>query len=81
MKIRINQNLQVACTDGQIRDCKPGDIVSVYHVNGRRLLYRRMAVWLGSEACDPLWDPPQFMKAAVPQHDKMVRNATNKGAA
>ena len=84
MKIRITRDLMVACTDGVVRTCKPGDAVSVYHLNGRRLLYRRMALWIGSEACDPQWDPPPHMKemkALIPQHDKMIRGAMNKGAA
>ena len=81
MKIKVTRDLTVACSDGVIRDCRPGDLISVYHHNGRRLLYRRMAVWLGAEPFDPAWDPPEFMKLAVPQRDKMVRGAMNKGAA
>jgi len=81
MKIKVIQPLTVACSDGVIRDCKPGDLVSVYHINGRRLLYRNMATWIASETFDPFWDPPAFMKEAAPQKDKMVRGAMNKGAA
>jgi len=81
MKLKVIQNLTVACSDGEIKDCVPGDLVSVYHQNGRRLLYRRMAMWIGREPFDPAWDPPDFMKLSVPQHDKMMRGAMNKGAA
>jgi hypothetical protein len=81
MKIEVIKDLTVACSDGIIRYSKPGEIVSVYHVNGRRLLYARMAKWIGREIFDPIWDPPAAMKAAIPQLDKMVRGAMNKGAA
>ena len=81
MKLKITQPLTVACSDSTVRDCKPGDVVSVYHANGRRLLYRRMALWVGSEPFDPAWDPPPIFKMAVPQHDKMMRGVNNKGAA
>lgn len=81
MKIKLQRNLTVACTDGVLRECKPGDVVSVYHASGRNLLYRRLAVWVGREPFDPLWDPPALMKAVAPERDKMMRGAMNKGAA
>jgi hypothetical protein len=81
MKIKMNQPLTVACTDGIVRNCVPGDVVSVYHLNGRRLLYRRLADWICIEPLDPIWDPPAHLKMAVPRHDKMARGAMNKGAA
>lgn len=81
MKIRLLNDLTVPCTDGVLRECRAGDIVSTYHLTGRRLLYRRLAVWIAAESCDPAWNPPEFMKAVKPQHDKMMRGALNKGAA
>lgn len=81
MKIKVIQPLSVACTDGAVRYCRPGEVVSVYHTNGRRLLYARLAQWISRDTFDPAWDVPEFMKAAKPQHDKMLRSATNKGAA
>jgi hypothetical protein len=81
MKINVIRNLTIACSDGAVRYCKPGDVISVFHVNGRRLLYSRMASWVARETFDPIWDPPEIMKAAVPQQDKMMRGMLNKGAA
>jgi hypothetical protein len=78
MKIKAVRDLIVACSDGAVRTCKPGDVISVYHVNGRRLLYSRMALWLEREPFDAAWDPPEAFKMAVPQQDKMVRGAMNK---
>lgn len=81
MKIRAMKELMAACSDGVVRDCKPGDVISVFHATGRRLLYRRMALWVGSEPFDVLWDPPASMKEARPQRDKMLRGMMNKGVA
>ena len=78
MKIVLQQDVMVATKDGRCDIRKAGEIVSVFHRMGRRLLYNRAAKWVGAEEGDPFWMPVPMMRAAIPERDKMIRSALNK---
>lgn len=79
MKIQMTADLIVALKDGSLPVMhKAGEILSVYHRIGRRLLYARQAKWIEREEGDPDWTPIENFRVAAPSHDKMVRGSTNK---
>jgi hypothetical protein len=81
MKIHIIKEVTVTEKTGRVRECKVGDTASVYHVQGRRLIYGNFARWIGMEPSDPFWEPVPYLRAILPKHDTMIRKALNKGAA
>jgi hypothetical protein len=81
MRIEMQCSLIVPTKDGQCIEHKPGAVISVYHRVGRRLIMAHSAKWVSPEPGDPAWTPVPFLRAAIPQRDKMSRGAYNKGAA
>ena len=83
MIIRILSPVRITDRHGVEHECKPGDEHSVFHILGRRLIYRRIALWVDREDFDPYWEPVDVFKAVkVPQVDKMIRKSVvNKGVA
>ncbi len=78
MQIVLMQDLMIPTKDGTCSPHKSGERISVYHVTGVKVINRRQAKWICGENGDPSWTPiPQF-RAAIPQHDKMIRTAVNK---
>lgn len=78
MQIVLLRDLMIPTRDGRCDMHKAGERLSVYHVTGRNAIYRRFAKWICPETGDPHWTPiPQF-RAAIPEHDKMIRTAANK---
>lgn len=78
MKIQILRAVTISDRTGTVAERKPGEIVSVYHAQGHRLITHRIALWVSAESCDPFWDPIPLYRAAIPQTDKMLRKAHNK---
>jgi hypothetical protein len=66
--------------EGVPRLHKAGDTVSVYHFAGHKLINRRLAKWICTEDGDPQWVPaePYRLKAAVPEHNRMITGGVNK---
>jgi hypothetical protein len=78
MKIQILRDVTVADSTGKVVPRKAGEIVSVYHAHGHRLITHRFALWVDRESFDPYWEPIPMYRAAIPQQDKMMRKAHNK---
>jgi hypothetical protein len=82
LKIQILRDVSVVDRDGRNLPRKAGEVVSVYHAQGHRLITHRFALWVAREDSDPYWDPIPMYRAAIPQRDKMIHKAqTNKGGA
>lgn len=63
MKIQLLKALVVPLKDGSIPvQHKAGEILSVYHRTGRRLIYSLQAKWVSGEEGDPLWTPVVFLR-------------------
>jgi len=75
LKIQMLRDVNVVDRDGRNLPRKPGDIVSVYHMQGHRLITHRFALWVAREEFDPHWDPIPMYRAAVPKVDKMIHKA------
>ena len=79
MKIILKRDIVVALKNGRTPEMhKAGEVLSVYHNIGRRLLLGQSAKWIEREDGDPFWVPIPQLRAGVPQQDKMLRQATNK---
>lgn len=84
MQIVLLRDLMIPTKDGRCEMHKAGERLSVYHVTGRNAIHRRFAKWICGETGDPpgpdghFWTPIAQFRAAIPQHDKMIRTAANK---
>ncbi len=79
MKIQILRDVTVADSTGHVAPRKAGEIVSVRHAHGHRMITWRHALWVSREDFDPFWEPIPMYRAAIPQVDKMMHKAhTNK---